>query len=201
MATLFSKTIDFDQPFQRFFVCEKMHLVFWNFLIWATDTEIYVKNGVWGPVEWVGDQLTGWGGSSQKQNSKIKPPCFFIFFYLSDRYRDICKKLCLGTSWMGWGPVDWVNMVLPEAKLKNKTTLFFEIFWFERPIARYLLKTILHCKGSRIWGNAITEVAQRSQFCNFHSVQRRCVSLVALSFNNSQHKACYSGKQRNIATQ
>ena len=29
-----------------------------------TITEISVKNGVWGPVEWVGDQLTGWGGSS-----------------------------------------------------------------------------------------------------------------------------------------
>ena len=28
------------------------------------------KYGVWGPVEWVGDQLTGWGGSSQKPNSK-----------------------------------------------------------------------------------------------------------------------------------
>ena len=24
---------------------------------------------------------------------------------------------------MGWGPVDWVGMVLPEAKLENKTTL------------------------------------------------------------------------------
>ena len=113
---------------------------------------------VWGSVEWVGDQLTGWGGSSQKPNVKINAPCFLNFFDLSDRYRDICKKRCLGTSWMGWGPVDWVGMVLPEAKLENKTTLFFEIFWFERPIARYLLKTILHCKGSRIWGNAITEV-------------------------------------------
>ena len=29
----------------------------------GTITEISVKNGVWGPVEWVGDQLTGWGGS------------------------------------------------------------------------------------------------------------------------------------------
>ena len=36
----------------------------------------------WGPVEWDGDQLTGWGGSSQKQNSKING----LFFYLSDRY-------------------------------------------------------------------------------------------------------------------
>ena len=27
-----------------------------------TITEISLKNGVWGPVEWVGDQLTGWGG-------------------------------------------------------------------------------------------------------------------------------------------
>ena len=48
-------------------------------LIWATDTEISVKNGVWGPVEWVGDQLTGWGGSSQKQNSKINGLCFLNF--------------------------------------------------------------------------------------------------------------------------
>ena len=56
----------------------------------VTDTEIYVKNGVWGPVEWVGDQLTGWGGSSQKPNLKINAPCFLKFFYLSDRYRDIC---------------------------------------------------------------------------------------------------------------
>ena len=36
--------------------------------ITVSDTEISVKSGVWGPVEWVGDQLTGWRGSSQKQN-------------------------------------------------------------------------------------------------------------------------------------
>ena len=41
-------------------------------------------------MKWVGDQLTGWGGSSQKQNSKIKPLCFLKFFDLSHRYRDIC---------------------------------------------------------------------------------------------------------------
>ena len=29
---------------------------------------------------------------------------------------------------MGWGPVDWVGRVLPEANLKNKWTLFFEFF-------------------------------------------------------------------------
>ena len=40
------------------------------FFISATDTEISVKHSFWGPVEWVGDQLTGWGESSQKQNSK-----------------------------------------------------------------------------------------------------------------------------------
>ena len=33
--------------------------VFLIFLIWATIFEISVKNGVWGPVEWLGDQLTG----------------------------------------------------------------------------------------------------------------------------------------------
>ena len=48
---------------------------------------------------------------------------------------------------MGWGQVDWVERVLPEAKLKNTTTLLFEIFRFERPIPRYLLKTILPCKA------------------------------------------------------
>ena len=26
---------------------------------------------------------------------------------------------------MGWGPVDWVGMVLPEAKFENKWTLFY----------------------------------------------------------------------------
>ena len=45
-----------------------------------------------------------------------------ISFDLSDRYWDICKKQCLGTSWMGWGPVDWVRRVLPEAKFEKKST-------------------------------------------------------------------------------
>ena len=35
---------------------------------------------------------------------------------------------------MGWGPVDWVGRVLPEAKFENKWTLFFELFLFERPL-------------------------------------------------------------------
>ena len=37
----------------------------------SAKIQISVKNSVWRPVEWVGDQLTGWGGSSQKPNSKI----------------------------------------------------------------------------------------------------------------------------------
>ena len=51
----------------------------------VANIKISVRNGVWGPVEWVGDQLTGWGRSSRKQNSKIKPPCFLKFFDLSNR--------------------------------------------------------------------------------------------------------------------
>ena len=42
---------------------------------------------------------------------------------------------------MGWGPVDWVGRVLPEAKFKKKCTLFFYFFLFERPLLRYLLKS------------------------------------------------------------
>ena len=43
-------------------------LCFFNFFIWATDTEISVKNSVWGPVEVGGDELNELEGYSQKQN-------------------------------------------------------------------------------------------------------------------------------------
>ena len=49
-------------------------------VVHALITEISVKNGVWGPVEWVGDQLTGWGGSTRNQNLKINGLCFLNFF-------------------------------------------------------------------------------------------------------------------------
>ena len=42
----------------------------------------------------------------------------------------------------------------------EKCTSFFEIFEFERPLLRYLLKTVLHCKDSGIWLDAITQVCQ-----------------------------------------
>ena len=61
-----------------------MHLLFLKFLILATVTVISVKNGVWGPVEWVGDQLDGWGGSYKKQNLKKNAPRFLTFLDLSD---------------------------------------------------------------------------------------------------------------------
>ena len=61
---------------------------------------------------------------------------------------------------MGWGPVDWVERVLPEAKLKNTTTLLFEIFRFERPIPRYLLKTVLPCKALGFSYGLITAVSE-----------------------------------------
>ena len=47
---------------------------------------------------------------------------------------------------MGWGPVDWVGRVLPEAKFEEEkewTSLFY-FFLFERPLLRYLLKSVLH---------------------------------------------------------
>ena len=39
---------------------------------------------------------------------------------------------------MGWGPVEWVGRVLPEAEFEKKMTSFFEFFGFEQPILRYL---------------------------------------------------------------
>ena len=111
-----------------------MHFVFWNFLIWATVTEISVKKGVWGPVEWLGDQLTGWRGASGHPQLKFQNKCtlFYEFFWFErPLLRYLLKTVFgdqlngLGTSWLGVGGH-------PEPKLKNKCTLFFEIFWFER---------------------------------------------------------------------
>ena len=42
----------------------------------------FTLNSVWGPVEWVGDQFTGWGWSFQKQYSKINGLCFFYLFFI-----------------------------------------------------------------------------------------------------------------------
>ena len=46
----------------------------------GTITEISVKNGVWGPVEWVGDQLTGWGGVHPEPKFENKWTLFFEIF-------------------------------------------------------------------------------------------------------------------------
>ena len=72
---------------------------------------------------------------------------------------------------MGWGPVDWVERVLPEAKLKNTTTLLFEIFRFERPIPRYLLKTVLPCKALGFSYGLITAVSRRSSCWNLRGTK------------------------------
>ena len=52
---------------------------------------------------WVGDQLTGWRGSSQRPNLKINGLNFYYFFDLSDPYWDICKKTVFGDQLTGWG--------------------------------------------------------------------------------------------------
>ena len=76
---------------------------------------------------------------------------------------------------MGWGPVDWVGRVLPEAKFEEekKWTSFFYLFLFERLLLRYLLKSVLHraallhCLGllAAVWTNSTRKdkVNQTSQ--------------------------------------
>ena len=56
----------------------------------------------WGPVEWVGDQLTGWEGSSHNQNPKINAPRFLNFLDLSNVTGISVKN---GV----WGPNEWVG--------------------------------------------------------------------------------------------
>ena len=53
---------------------------------------------------------------------------FLIFSILATDSDISVKKKCLGTSWMGWGPVDWVGMVLPEAKLEKNAPRFLKFF-------------------------------------------------------------------------
>ena len=60
------------------------------------------KNSVWGLVEWVGDQLTGWGGCFQKPNSKINGP-FFIFFIWGTDTEISEEKKAFGDQLTGWG--------------------------------------------------------------------------------------------------
>ena len=67
------------------------------------------KNGDWGLVEWVGNQLTGWGGSSQKQNLKKKMHLVIWYFLIWTTDTEISVKKTvfgdqlngLGTSWLG----------------------------------------------------------------------------------------------------
>ena len=47
-----------------------------------------------------------------------------------------------------------------RSKIRKKCTSFFDFFGFEQPLLRYLLKTVLHCKGSGIWVDAITQVVE-----------------------------------------
>ena len=60
----------------------------------------------------------GWGGSSQKQNSKING--LYIFEHLSLHIHFRAFKPSYTFSWM--------RRFLPETKFKNKWTLFIELF-------------------------------------------------------------------------
>ena len=67
-------------------------LCFLNFLIWAIDTEIYVKNSFWGPVEWVGDQLTGWGVGCTKNPKSFQNLMASWYILYQHGYRPFLQK-------------------------------------------------------------------------------------------------------------
>ena len=82
----------------------------------------------------------------------------------------------------------------PEPILKNKCTLFFEKKLLERPLLRYLLKTVLHCKGSGIWVDAITQVKyylppNSSDFASFAVFRYFLYSMDSTSLAVSRHFA------------
>ena len=99
---------------------------------------------------------------------------------------------------MGWGPVDWVERVLPEAKLKNTTTLLFEIFRFERPIPRYLLKTVLPCKALGFSYGLITAVIALSSFSSFGVCQKDNIRCVRQRGREKFNEISHSGKEGEV---
>ena len=87
-------------------------LCFLNVLIWATVTEISVKNGVWGPVEWLGDQL----GGHPEPKSKNICTLFFQFFDLSEIRGDVTMRDGQTTEDRATQPMEawgWVSQYCP----------------------------------------------------------------------------------------
>ena len=87
-------------------------LCFLNVLIWATVTEISVKNGVWGPVEWLGDQL----GGHPEPKSKNICTLFFQFFDLSEIRGDVTMRDGQTTEDRATQPLEaggWVSQHCP----------------------------------------------------------------------------------------
>jgi len=54
----------------------------------------------------------------------------------------------------------WVGKVSTRPIWPKNASLLSSTFLFERPKLRYVLKTVLHCKGSQISCTAITRVSQ-----------------------------------------
>ena len=63
----------------------------------------------------------------------------------------VCLCICVFVFGLG-------RSLLDQFGQKNASPLS-STFWFERPKLRYVLKTLLHCKGSQILYSAITHVS------------------------------------------
>ena len=86
----------------------------------------------WGPVEWVGDQLNGYFCDKVERSwsefAKIRwnPTAKFATLPLTRALYEFGDQLNgLGTSWMGWGPVDWS---FQNQNLKINGLSFFNFF-------------------------------------------------------------------------
>ena len=64
----------------------------------------------------------------------------------------VCLCICVFVFGLG-------RSLLDQFGQKNASPLS-STFWFERPKLRYVLKTLLHCKGSQILYSAITHVVR-----------------------------------------
>ena len=111
---LFFEFFSFERPILRYL---------WETLFVDQLNEFGTSLMDWGPVEWI---RKVWQEATFK-NKLILFFGYFWFFLILAANTEISVRNTFGTSWMGWGPVDWVRKVLQEAKLNGYCILIF--FW------------------------------------------------------------------------
>ena len=142
-----------------------MDFVFWIFLIWSTDTDIFVKSSFWGPVDWVG--TTGNNVEIQKSSRETMQTfceCGFV--------RINCNKWSLHLNIYTFKPglktfldkILWY--ILSLVCLKIAETIQKSIIY-----VRNLLKVVLPESGNVCWHRHLAAISSTKDIMDFRTVE------------------------------